>query len=69
MGTGPKELHITATHGGLECGLLSDKYPHLEMVSIGPDIEGAHSVNERVDIISVYRFYSLVRGIVSALIK
>jgi len=52
-----KEPHITAIHAGLECGLLGEKIPGLDMVSFGPQIEGAHSPEERVHVPSVERFW------------
>ncbi|MDR0981236.1 MAG: beta-Ala-His dipeptidase [Methanocalculaceae archaeon] len=48
-----KEPAITATHGGLECGLFRRNYPALDIISIGPNILGAHSPNERLQISSV----------------
>lgn len=48
---------VTAVHAGLECGLLGDKIPGMDMVSFGPTIEGAHSPDERVEIASVERFW------------
>src|SRR5699024_132644 len=41
---------IKVIHAGLECGILGGKYPHLEMISFGPLIRGAHSPDERVEI-------------------
>jgi len=49
---------VTAVHAGLECGLLGEKIPGLDMISFGPQIEGAHSPDERVSIPSVERFYT-----------
>jgi len=52
-----KEPVVTAIHAGLECGLLGRKIPGLDMVSFGPQIEGAHSPDERVHVPSVERFW------------
>jgi dipeptidase D len=52
-----KAPHVTAIHAGLECGLLGEKIPGLDMVSFGPQIEGAHSPDERVHVPSVARFW------------
>jgi dipeptidase D len=52
-----KEPIVTAIHAGLECGLLGQKIPGLDMVSFGPHIEGAHSPDERVHVPSVERFW------------
>ena len=57
-----REPQVTAIHAGLECGLLGEKVPGLDMISFGPQIEGAHSPDERVQISSVGRFWkALVR--------
>ncbi len=58
-----KEPEIKAIHAGLECGILGDKKPGLDMVSFGPTIEGAHSPDERVNIKTVEKFYMLLKGI------
>lgn len=56
---------IKAVHAGLECGILGDKYPGLDMISFGPTIEGAHSPDERVKINDVEKFYILLKSILS----
>lgn len=43
-----KEPRILAIHAGLECGLFSEKYPGLDMVSFGPTLRGVHSPDERL---------------------
>ena len=43
-----KEPKILAIHAGLECGLFSEKYPHLDMISVGPTLRGVHSPEERL---------------------
>ncbi|HPE35448.1 MAG TPA: aminoacyl-histidine dipeptidase [Bacteroidales bacterium] len=48
---------VLAVHAGLECGLIGEKYPGMDMISIGPDIKGAHSPDERILIQSVERFW------------
>ncbi|UCD71756.1 MAG: aminoacyl-histidine dipeptidase [Syntrophobacterales bacterium] len=58
-----KEPEVKAVHAGLECAILGDKYPGLDMVSLGPTIQGAHSPDERVNIHEVERFYNLLKGI------
>jgi len=61
------EPEIKVIHAGLECGILGGKYPHLEMISFGPLIRGAHSPNERVEIASVEEFYALLRTLIADL--
>jgi dipeptidase D len=48
---------VRSIHAGLECGLFLQKYPSLDMVSIGPTILGAHSPDERINIQSVNKFW------------
>ncbi len=43
-----KEPQVLAIHAGLECGLLSEKYPEIDMVSFGPTLRGVHSPDERL---------------------
>lgn len=43
-----KEPLVIGIHAGLECGLFSEKYPHLDMVSFGPTLRGVHSPEERL---------------------
>lgn len=50
---------VLAIHAGLECGLIGDKYPGMDMVSFGPTIKGAHSPDERIEIESVQKFWDL----------
>lgn len=50
---------VLAIHAGLECGLIGDKYPKMDMVSYGPTIKGAHSPDERLEIESVVKFWEL----------
>lgn len=48
---------VNACHAGLECGILGTNYPNLEMISFGPNIRGAHSPDERVQISSVQKYW------------
>ncbi len=48
---------VLAIHAGLECGLFLEKYPYLDMVSIGPQMYGVHSPQERLSIPSTQRCY------------
>lgn len=58
--TSPK---VKAIHAGLECGLFLEKYPYLDMISIGPTIKGAHSPDERMNIETVSKFWDLLLDI------
>ena len=52
-----KKPEVCAIHAGLECGLLSEKMPYLDIVSIGPDMQGIHTPEERLNISSTKRVY------------
>jgi dipeptidase D len=54
------EPEIKAIHAGLECGIIGEKVPGMDMISFGPQIEFPHSPDERVHIESVGRFYDLL---------
>jgi dipeptidase D len=62
-----KDPVIQAIHAGLECGLIGEKVPGMEMVSIGPQIEGAHSPDERVKIPSVAEFWRFLTALLEEL--
>lgn len=55
-----KKPEILTTHGGLECGLLKQDLKDTQMVSFGPEIEGAHSPEERVNIKSTENNYKFL---------
>jgi dipeptidase D len=64
-----KKPDVKAVHAGLECGILSEKYPGIDMISFGPTIIGAHSPEEKVNIPDVEKFYSLLKSILTELTK
>lgn len=51
---------VSACHAGLECGILGTNYPHIQMISFGPNIKGAHSPDERVQISSVQKYWAFL---------
>jgi dipeptidase D len=48
---------VLAIHAGLECGLIGETYPKMDMISFGPTIKGAHSPDERLNIHTVSKFW------------
>jgi dipeptidase D len=60
---------LQVIHAGLECGLLSASNPHMDMISFGPDIRGAHAPGERVEIKSVQLCWKLLKAVLQALAK
>lgn len=55
-----KEPQVVAIHAGLECGILSDKIPGLECVSIGPQMHDIHTSRERLEIASTERTWNFL---------
>jgi dipeptidase D len=58
---------LTVVHGGLECAVLGQKLPGVEMISIGPEMVGLHAPGEKVRISSTQRFYQLLAAILDDL--
>jgi dipeptidase D len=58
-----KPMVVKAIHAGLECGLIGEKYPGMEMASIGPSMWDVHTPDERVSIRSVQNFWRLLTAI------
>jgi dipeptidase D len=58
-----KKANVVACHAGLECGIIGEAYPQLDMISYGPTIRGAHSPDERASISSVNKFWNFTREI------
>ena len=56
---------VVACHAGLECGILGQNYPDMDMISFGPTIKGAHSPDERVSISSVQKFWKFLLSILN----
>jgi len=55
-----KEPAVKAIHAGLECGIIKEKYPHMDMISFGPTMYGVHSPDERLEIAAVPKFWNLL---------
>ena len=62
-----KAPEVVAIHAGLECGLLSDKLPGLDCVSIGPDMHDIHTSRERLEIGSTRRTWEFLLEILKEL--
>jgi dipeptidase D len=58
---------LIAMHAGLECGVIGEKYPGMQMVSFGPRIVDPHSPNERVQISSVESFWNYLKLVLESL--
>ena len=58
---------IEACHAGLECGIIGQRYPGLDMVSFGPLIQGAHSPDERASVSSFEKFWGYYLQVLKAI--
>lgn len=59
------EPKVKAIHAGLECGLFTEKFPGLDMVSFGPTLRGVHAPGERLDLASLDKFVALLVDVVA----
>ncbi|WP_299252071.1 aminoacyl-histidine dipeptidase [uncultured Lacinutrix sp.] len=64
-----EKAHVAACHAGLECGILGQNYPEMEMISFGPTIKGAHSPDERASISSAKKYWNFVLEILKEIPK
>jgi dipeptidase D len=62
-----KEAEVGAVHAGLECGIIGEKFPGMDMISFGPTIEHPHSPEERVHIGSVEIFWDFLAAVLAEL--
>ena len=58
------EPKVKAIHAGLECGLFTEKFPALDMVSFGPTLRGVHAPGERLDLASLDKFVALLVDVI-----
>lgn len=58
-----KEPEVKAIHAGLECGIIGEKYPGMDMISFGPTMFGVHSPDEKLKIDTVPLFYDLLKNV------
>lgn len=61
------EPEIKAIHAGLECGLFLEKYPWLDMISVGPQMYGVHSPSEKLSISSTQKTWQWLKQIIEGL--
>ncbi len=62
-----KEPEVGAVHAGLECGIIGEKFPGMDMISFGPTIEHPHSPEERVHIGAVEKFWKFLTTVLAEL--
>lgn len=64
-----EKANVAACHAGLECGILGQNYPEMDMISFGPTIKGAHSPDERASISSAQKYWGFVLEILKNIPK
>ena len=64
-----EKANVAACHAGLECGIIGDHYPGMEMISFGPNILGAHSPDERASISSTQKFWKYLQEVLKNIPK
>lgn len=64
-----EKANVAACHAGLECGILGQNYPGMDMISFGPTIKGAHSPDERASISSTQKYWAFVLEILQNIPK
>jgi dipeptidase D len=57
---------IEVIHAGLECGIIGSKYPHMDMISLGPTIKGAHSPDEKLHLPSVEKIRTFLEALLAS---
>lgn len=58
-----KEPEVKAIHAGLECGIIGERYPGMDMISFGPTLEGVHSPDEKIYIGTVEKYWNFLLAI------
>jgi dipeptidase D len=59
-----KDVEVTIIHAGLECGIMKNHLPDLDAISVGPDMQGIHSPDEKMNLASCEKFWEILRGII-----
>ena len=56
---------VETVHAGLECGLIGEKIPDMDMISFGPNLIDIHTPNERAEIMSIERVWNFLTEVLS----
>jgi dipeptidase D len=62
-----RKAELIAMHAGLECGVIGERHPGMQMISFGPHIVDVHSPSEKLKISSVGPFYNFLTGLLERL--
>ncbi|MCI6659888.1 beta-Ala-His dipeptidase [Peptoniphilaceae bacterium SGI.137] len=64
-----KDAEVLDIHAGLECALFAQKNPELDMISVGPDVLGAHTTQEKLSISSTRKTYEWIQKLIADIVK
>jgi dipeptidase D len=59
-----EDVAVTIIHAGLECGLIKDHIPEMDAISVGPDMEGIHSPDEKMNLASCEKFWTILKNVI-----
>ena len=59
-----RDVEVTIIHAGLECGIMKNHLPDLDAISVGPDMQGIHSPDEKMNLASCEKFWEILRGMI-----
>jgi dipeptidase D len=62
-----KSPEIRAIHAGLECAVIGGRYPGMDMISMGPTTENAHSPSERLNLPSLMKLWDFLKALLASL--
>jgi dipeptidase D len=62
-----ENIRVEAIHAGLECGIIGKKIPGMQMIAMGPTVRGLHSPEERVEVASVEKAYTVLHSVIKNL--
>ncbi len=62
-----KQPEVKAIHAGLECGIIGEKYPGIDMISFGPTLKDVHSPEEKILVATVPRFWGFLEALLKAI--
>lgn len=62
-----EDMHTTVIHAGLECGVINNKYPDMDIISFGPNMYDVHTPKERLSISSTERVFEYTKELLKAL--
>ena len=60
-------MEVKAIHAGLECGIIGERIPGMDTISIGPTIMAPHSPDERIEIATVGQFWTFFAALMADL--